>query len=115
MRAFSYELNEIRYKKHRAIDFLKHHSERLQERIEIMKEFGSKCVVCGCDDIDVLEFDHKNNDGWKEKSMRGVIDVRRHGNLTKDKYQLLCANCHRKKTKYFSSIQAFIKHNIPLF
>src|ERR1700678_122970 len=28
---------------------------------------GAKCVYCGCNDIRVLEINHKNGGGWKER------------------------------------------------
>lgn len=42
------------------------------------------CVMCGCNDIDCLQIDH--------------IDGNRHNNNESNK-QILCANCHQKKTK----------------
>jgi hypothetical protein len=73
---------------------------------ELKKEalvlFGSKCSWCGIEDIRVLELDHINGDGWKDRR-----DGMNHGRLwlslvkngvPPGKYQLLCANCHTIKT-----------------
>ena len=56
------------------------------------------CVVCGEKDFDVLEFDHI---GEKTKGIsRMVLDGAKFEDIKKelDKCQVLCANCHRRKT-----------------
>ena len=64
-----------------------------------MDKFGGCCVKCGCKERDILQFDHKNNDGFKVRShysdrykfyLAGEQDV-----------QLLCPNCHQLKMKGF--------------
>lgn len=58
------------------------------------------CTVCGENDIRVLDFDHINP---SEKSI-GVARAMTNGYKWKDivaeinKCQILCANCHRKRT-----------------
>ena len=76
-------------------------SFRLRERERVISAYGSKCNCCGNPNSRVLELDHINNNG---KSHRSKINapmfrwVVRHG-FPKG-LQLLCANCHRIKTKY---------------
>jgi len=55
------------------------------------------CVHCGEDDIVVLEFDHT------EDNKRGCVSVLKRSSLKAvkeeiEKCQVLCANCHRRKT-----------------
>jgi predicted restriction endonuclease len=74
---------------------------RIRQRTKAIHLLGSRCEVCGMDDQDVLEFDHiepilrrssghKNRDVYKEV----IRDENRH-----ERFQLLCANCHTKKTR----------------
>lgn len=67
---------------------------------------GEKCVACGeMGPSGFLDVDHINNDGAKEK-VRGTSVwliagrcVRDQGaEVARQKYQLLCPNCHRLKT-----------------
>ena len=81
-----------------------------QEREEVVKEYGGKCVLCKNDDYDVLEFDHVNNDSYlknpRYKGFRTGMPIRlykkyiREGIIKKDDLQILCANCNRKKARY---------------
>lgn len=73
----------------------------------IFEMLGSKCQKCGIDDFDVLQLDHRNNDGSKY----GLFPNGRTKRLNytsigakfetleelKKEYQLLCANCNVKK------------------
>lgn len=62
---------------------------------------GGKCVMCGEKDFVVLQLDHKipilrnyrGDSGWRHfpKIIRNVLE--------REIYQLLCANCHVRKTK----------------
>ena len=51
-----------------------------------------KCIRCEEKDVDVLEFDHIEPILQRERSFYGV-------KLHPELYQLLCANCHCKKTR----------------
>ena len=56
---------------------------------------GRSCVLCGNTDIDVLQFDHINNDGYKDRGkeqyyINNPVEARK-------TLQVLCANCHIKK------------------
>ena len=60
---------------------------------------GAKCIKCGITDIRVLQLDHINGGGKKDrKSNRSTLKILRlhRDNLDslKDKYQVLCANCN---------------------
>lgn len=76
-------------------------------RAELLRLLGNKCVVCGNDDVRVLEINHVNNDGnWRKKGpgkgsngfsgseLRAIIDGK-----VKVELELLCANCHALRTK----------------
>ena len=65
-----------------------------------MIALGGKCCQCGEDDWNVLDIDHINGDGKHERGQKNkgnmLKSITRSGH--QNKYQLLCANCHRKKT-----------------
>lgn len=76
---------------------------RQRARREVLNILGDLCVCCGEDNLAVLEIDHVHNDGAEErtKSLRDITMFAkglRTGELDKDRYQLLCANCHTAKT-----------------
>ena len=59
------------------------------------------CANCGIDDIDVLTFDHKNEDGNKTRGMDGAGESL-YRNLIRgitdpSRFQILCLNCNVKK------------------
>lgn len=69
-------------------------------RTAALMALGGKCSCCGERDWNVLDIDHINGDGKderragaKEKMERSIVK-----NGGQGKYQVLCANCHRKKT-----------------
>jgi len=71
-------------------------------RLKAIMVMGGKCERCGIDDPDVLQFDHvvpilRGKSGVTNKGgpYREIIN---HGNED-GKFQLLCANCHVKKTR----------------
>lgn len=55
------------------------------------------CVHCSESDIRVLEFDHLGN---KRENISAMVGKRTIGEILKeiDKCQVLCCNCHRRKT-----------------
>lgn len=71
-------------------------------RLQAIKNLGGECVACSeCCEM-VLEFDHKDNDGKaqrKEKTQQYLITSQLAFGVGLEKFQLLCANCHRIKTK----------------
>ena len=69
-------------------------------RREIVCMLGASCASCGLSEYDVLEIDHVVP-FWKVGNVRGntykmMKEVYRTKNL--DNLQVLCANCHRRKT-----------------
>lgn len=81
-------------------------------RLTVLALLGSKCAVCGNDDIRVLEINHVFNDGYllTRKHRTGASS----GGLTAKhlrlialgeddlaRYEALCANCHTLRTKGF--------------
>lgn len=63
---------------------------RSNKRVELINSFGGKCNSCGVDDHRILDFDHINNDGYKEKGGSIVFQVKR----SPERFQLLCKNCN---------------------
>lgn len=74
---------------------------RKRQRNKAIESLGNVCMVCGMDDQDVLEFDHiepllRKTTGHKVRDV--YKEVIKHPNPAQD-FQLLCANCHTKKTR----------------
>ena len=72
---------------------------------------GGECLCvdpmgCGGDDWSVLQFDHINGDGHRDRkdhNARGYNSIHKERRMygeafVRSKYQLLCANCHVRKT-----------------
>lgn len=74
--------------------------------MQIIKMLGSVCVICGYNyDWRALEIDHINGDGFKERKKyksgyRGASIHQKFKAIkrNRERFQLLCANCHRIKT-----------------
>jgi len=71
---------------------------RIERRKILIKHLGGKCNNCGCDDHEVLEFDHidpKTKTIAISRNMFLALDT-----LLEElkKCQLLCVQCHTKKT-----------------
>lgn len=84
-------------KKHRlAVD-----KSRKKSRIEAIIAYGGKCVSCQTTDTEVLDIDHINNDGSKERKENlfayNLCRKLKKEGYPKDRYQLLCKNCNWKK------------------
>lgn len=81
----------------------KHRKHRIKQRLSAIDRLGGKCIVCEIDDPDVLEFDHiepllrKSNNQPKCKGDTYKQILR--DESSSSKFQLLCANCHTKKTR----------------
>lgn len=65
--------------------------------------YGNKCACCSLEESSVLQIDHVNNDGYKDRDKRGrkiagaplYLRIAKQGfpNI----YQILCANCNFSK------------------
>ena len=80
----------------------KHSRYRKKQRLLALSLFNSRCKACGIEDTDVLEFDHikpllRKTNGIKNKGDT-FVKVLKEKN-PHEVYQVLCANCHRKKNK----------------
>ena len=75
-------------------------------KVKIFELLGNKCAKCGETDWRLLQIDHVNGGGTRERKL-GVKEGSKRGNSAyhhiwkeivkegkKDKYQLLCANCN---------------------
>lgn len=71
-------------------------------RLKAIELMGGKCSVCLIDDYDVLEFDHitpllRRSSGITTKGETAAVVIR---DQDRDQnFQLLCSNCHTKKTR----------------
>jgi hypothetical protein len=71
-----------------------------QLRLTALNLYGAKCTCCGEKEIDFLAFDHVNNDGYKERKVRGH---RLYWRLIKHRptdIQIHCHNCNMAKGFY---------------
>jgi hypothetical protein len=81
----------------------KYHTQWRRENglhTRIVLSLGSKCVGCGIEDPDVLQVDHINGGGSKErKSFSNTYQFEKYvfEHVDSGEYQLLCANCNWKK------------------
>ncbi len=90
--------NRSYYHSHKEYYTKKRAEERMKQKEWAFTIFDGKCVKCGFDDIRTLEIDHINGGGTKERTEIGHGPI--YGRVLQhpEKYQLLCANCHKIKT-----------------
>lgn len=106
-----YQKNKAKFveahRRHRAKDPVRYLASvrqyRQSLRFRAIERLGGVCEVCGIDDEMVLEFDHRVPIGRKGKSGAEVsaqiyAEVIRSVD-PRQKFSLLCANCHRRKTR----------------
>jgi hypothetical protein len=67
-------------------------------RRAVFAYLGGGCVRCGNADQRVLQIDHTDGGGRKERAALGSLSIYRAILKGKPGYQLLCANCHAIKT-----------------
>jgi 5-methylcytosine-specific restriction endonuclease McrA len=75
-------------------------------KCEAAYTLGGACTTCGETDVSVLQFDHIAGDGYLERkknssggSGKSVSSwIKTHPEEARAKYQVLCANCHMRKT-----------------
>jgi len=96
-------LNKEYYQTHKQKLDARSNQWRRDKRLALIQELGGKCNCCGESDPVVLDFDHINNDGAKERretKRTNVVNILAKGGIDKDRYQLLCKNCNWRK-EYF--------------
>jgi len=74
-----------------------------RRKMEVMAEYGGKCVECGETHLEFLTIDHINNDGAERRKELGINGgsalyswLKKNG-YPKDNYQILCFNCNVAK------------------
>jgi hypothetical protein len=92
-----YEKHKIYFKEYRKRPEIRI-KERMRSRVrsflirlEILRLLGNKCIRCGNTDFRVLQIDHINKNGTKERAIRKILREIKEGSKA---YQLLCANCN---------------------
>ena len=68
-------------------------NRRAKERQDILELLGGKCVKCGISDWRVLQIDHINGDGGKERRITNLNRMLLK-NIDRKRHQILCANCN---------------------
>jgi ribosomal protein L20A (L18A) len=82
---------------HKITDSKCRRNHRRKIKLKIFKLIGNKCIKCGFSDIRILQIDHVNGNGYKERTTsstkyyRSILEKIQSG--SKD-YQLLCPNCN---------------------
>jgi len=72
--------------------------ERIARRNETLDKMGGKCTKCDVNDYRVLQIDHINGDGKRERNLMNRREY--YANVLKSflagegRYQLLCCNCN---------------------
>ena len=88
------------YKKHKEEYRRKQREYSQRLRDEAIVKLGGKCAKCGITDIRVLQIDHINGGGERERTKgrryQGILlDIRdKSEEYIKQHYHLLCANCN---------------------
>jgi len=102
-----YQEHKIEKKEDKKI-YMKNYNKRLRiKAMNIISNNNLNCVRCGCDDIRLLEINHKNGGGHKE-SEKGIKSTQYYLSICKgirktDDLELLCRVCnswHYLELKY---------------
>lgn len=70
---------------------------RIEQRMLAIQSLGGKCARCECTDWRVLQIDHVNGGGTRERREHpGTISLYKRvvRDAASGRYQLLCANCN---------------------
>lgn len=78
--------------------------KRARHRKEIIRILGGACERCGENDPAVLECDHRKpllrrRTGNNPTAWNTLAQIRSLGDSARNVFALLCANCHRKKSR----------------
>ncbi len=83
---------------------------RIKERKLALFKLGNQCIHCQTRDPDVLQFDHispirRKNDNLRLESGDNLVRkiIKTDFSEISQKIQILCANCHMKKSKQENS------------
>lgn len=72
----------------------------INRKIKAFKVLGEvRCVHCGCDDVDFLEFNHKNGGGckeWRETGGTPIMDQVLTNKRVVDDLEILCRVCNAR-------------------
>jgi 5-methylcytosine-specific restriction endonuclease McrA len=77
-----------------------HKKYKQKIKLEVIKEYGGKCICCGEKSFEFLTIDHINKNGAEEKRKLKISGANqmyawlKRNNYPKDNYQLLCYNCN---------------------
>lgn len=108
--------NPEKYKRIQSNQRSRHRRKIKHQLIEFL---GGKCRGCGLVDYEILVFDHKNNDGRKEKRGLGYTKVleyySNHVKEAKRKLMLLCHNCNWRKEMILRELKRLQGIGIPPF
>lgn len=95
-----YKLNERKRRKTAKKQiWLSHSSEYLQEvRLLVLNMLGGPiCVDCGCNKLEILEINHINGGGYKERQKRSTLNYYRkilQTDYPQLKYNVMCRVCN---------------------
>ena len=82
-----------------------YYNYKISVRKKLIIFLGPKCVFCGNKDVDLLDIDHKTNNGSDDRKWEkdtGVNLYSFYWNNLVDAYinlQILCSKCHKLKTR----------------
>ena len=83
------------YKRNWAREKKRHIEYKQRIRREAIEMLGEKCVYCGCNDYDALEFNHINGEGNKRSNNSKSLPLEIvKGRIPKEEIELTCKICN---------------------
>jgi len=70
------------------------HNKQVCDRVKLIEMLGGKCVSCDETEKILLVFDHIKPIFSRIRKINNLREVKKYP----ERFQLLCANCHRRKT-----------------